>query len=124
MTIIQMLQKLSEIVPGVCKCLVYSGGDSFLIGDYVFWESNDGKLAAELNDDLTIMVFGPPALAWLQAAIQQVIDAEGWEYQYYFSKGRQHIVTIWTDDTMFEYASPTVAEVFLSSYLRAKGVEL
>lgn len=124
MTIIQMLQKLSAIAPEFCKEEGDPGSEVFTIGKYTFWDDDEGEFTAEENGNMNCFIKGSPALAWLQAAIQQVIEAEGWDYSHQKAWGRHQVTIIGLDGFLINAndsdSSNTGAEAFLSCYLRAK----
>lgn len=98
MNLTELLQKLSEIEPAVCKSRDFTSLSTvYLIGDYEFWDDTHGENTISASYKNTI-VTGSPALAWLRDAVERECERRGWklsidqqnDWHIKISRGRQH----------------------------------
>jgi hypothetical protein len=77
-----LLAELSEIAPDVCSKYA---SNAFEIGEYIFvWRVEQADLMARHKND-NHPYTGPPALDWLQGALQRTIEARGWDWDIIFT---------------------------------------
>lgn len=86
MTILEMLNRLAEKAPDVCKCNLTEDTPEFSIGEFGFFFMDD-KICSSTHDirKKRIYVTGRPATAWLADAIMAECEKRGWQYELYYS---------------------------------------
>lgn len=74
MTIIDKLERLSQIAPDICKKA--ETPQDYFIGDYYFWFGKDEIFASLVKKYSKIN--GASARVWLFEALTQAIETKGW----------------------------------------------
>lgn len=111
MTILEMLDKLSQIAPDVCKKRI---GNRYDIREYHFLYHKDWFMGT-LNG---VSVYGRPALAWLADAIQGECEKRGWDYKTRREDGRHYAVITLNDRKRFGNGH-SQAESLLAAFIVA-----